>query len=740
MRPKPTCLRRLSLICYILLCLAPALSAAPARKGLLNLRQPDGTRIQAYLTGDEFGHLVLTPDGCSLVQDAEGWWCYARYDHYGRRVNSGEHAGDPDAPGYIVAASRDIPYVSFRQRRIARAKRAVPLRDRELVRTRSGESGGVRHSLVILAQFQDLAFKYSREEIERLLNGSSAKSARAYFDDQWKGICTNQFDITDIVTLPETYAFYGANDEYGADLRPERMIVDACKAVEGIVDFSAYDNDKDGVVDRVFVFYAGPNESELAGENYVWPHQWFVQSGAGVTCQVNGVIVDNYACTSELTVDDYTYTSYTTLATIGTFCHEYTHTFGIPDLYDSDEEDSGGNAEAMWRCIDLMDAGNYNDDGRTPPNYSVVERWQFGMSAGKALTEGVHTLRPVQENGDYYYLETDNEEEVYLIECRQVKGWDAHIGGSGLLIYHIDWSRRSAGESTSEGKVVTAWDRWSLNEVNARPDHQCVDIIEPDPDARQQYQAVVKNRNFPAILTLASHAFWPFENASIYTCDTDPAFQFWSGEDSPLGLSDIRRNADGSVTFTVFNDLDEKAPAVRIEKQTVFQDACILQWSSVDPSFTGNSFIRFGSADAQDLTEAEVRPYETGKYAYVIDGLKPTTAYKVQLLCRKGSIPGPVNGNASFTTKSDKKADSYPYIYLKDVENRGSDGSFPANAPLALRVYNAPDADGVTWYFDGKVITPGADGYWHLSRSGELKAVISYPGSTDIITKKIVVK
>ena len=517
------------------------------------------------------------------------------------------------------------------------------------------------------------------------------------------------------------------------------MIVDACTAVDADVDFSAYDNDGDGEVDNVFVFYAGPNEAEAAGDNYVWPHMWYVQSGAGITCRRDGVLIDNYACTSELRLDD-NLTTFTTLATIGTFCHEYTHTFGIPDLYDIDDDGSGGYSEAMWNCIDLMDAGNHNDSGRTPPNYSVVERWFFEMSEGKALTEGTHTLRPIQENGDFYYLETDDPQEVYLLECRQAKGWDAHIGGNGLLVYHIDYSERPSGESTSEGKVVTAADRWYLNEVNARPDHQCVDLVEPDPDARQKYQTAVKYRNYAAIYTLASHAFWPLEDVSIFTCDTDPAFRFWSGEDSPLGLSDIRRNADGSVTFTVFNDLEEKAPAVRVDKQTVFQDACILQWSSVDPSYAGASFIRFGLADSQYLTEVEVRPYEAGKYAYVIDGLVPTTAYKVQLLCRNGNIPGPVNSNASFTTKSDKKADSYPYIYLKDVDDRRSDGSFPAGALLSLRVYNAPDAVGVTWYFDGKTISPGADGYYHLTRSGELKAVVSYSASTDIITKKIVVK
>ena len=744
MKPKPTCLRRLSLILFIFLCLAPVLPAAPARKGLLNLRQPDGTRIQAYLSGDEFGHLLMTPDGCSLVQDAEGWWCYARYDVFGHRLNSGEHAGDPDTPASIVAASRDIPFDLLRRKRTVRRTRMESLHARQRARTRAGGNGGnggVRHGLIILAQFKDLSFTYTRDDFERIINGTGPKTALSYFKDQWKDGYTFRFDITDVVTLPQNYAYYGENDDDGQDKNAAQLIIDACDAVDADIDFSAYDNDGDGKVDNVFVFYAGPNESEGAGANYIWPHMWYVQSGAGHTERRDGVLIDNYACTSEMRADesDSATETYTTLATIGTFCHEYTHTFGISDLYDTDEDGSGGYSETMWNCIDLMDAGNHNDLGRTPPNYSAVERWFFEMNEGTPLTEGTQTLRPIQENGDFFYLEMDDKDEVYLLECRQNTGWDAFIGGNGLLIYHLDWSRNTAGESTSAGKVITALERWELNEVNARPDHQCVDLIEPDPDARQKYQTAVKNRNYAAIYTLASHAFWPYGDVSVYTCDTDPAFQSWSGVDSPLGLSDIRRNRDGSVTFTVFNDLEEKAPAVRVDKQTVFQDATIIQWSSVDPSFTGNSFIRYGLADDQDLREAEVHPYEPGKYAYVIDGLKPTTAYKVQLLCRKGNIPGPVN-NINFTTNSGKKADSYPYIYLKDVEGRLSDGSFPAGAPLSLRVYNAPDADGVTWYFDGRSISPGADGYYHLTRSGELKAVISYPESTDIITKKIVVK
>ena len=70
MKPKPF-LRLLPLICAIFLSQAVSL-ASPALRGIVNLRQPDGTVIQATLSGDEHGHLTTTLDGCAIVQDAEG--------------------------------------------------------------------------------------------------------------------------------------------------------------------------------------------------------------------------------------------------------------------------------------------------------------------------------------------------------------------------------------------------------------------------------------------------------------------------------------------------------------------------------------------------------------------------------------------------------------------------------------------------------------------------------------------
>jgi hypothetical protein len=92
-------------------------------------------------------------------------------------VNTGVHAGDPDAPGGVIAASSSIPYELLRQRRSARARRVLPLSRQELARTRAGSDGGVRHGLIILAQFQDLSFTYTRADFERIINGSAATSA-----------------------------------------------------------------------------------------------------------------------------------------------------------------------------------------------------------------------------------------------------------------------------------------------------------------------------------------------------------------------------------------------------------------------------------------------------------------------------------------------------------------------------------------------------------------------------------
>ena len=726
-------LKRTCLLVALALMVLP-LPAGPGYRGLMTVLQPDGREIRVQMQGDEWGHVCTLEDGSAVVRAADGWFYYAHYGADGTLQRSSVRVGDP-VPADLAADSRAIPHERLAREAAGRREAVGILREQERNRVRArtkADGQRIRHGLVILAQFPDLPFKaaHTKAVFQELIAGSGATSALSYFRDQWRGAYEFKFDISDIITLPHGYSYYGQNGADGQDIRPAQMVADACQAAASSLNFSLYDNDGDGRADNVFIIFAGPDEAQNAGEDYLWSHQWYLYSGAGINLVLNGKRIDNYACCSELNYDPDS-RKWTQLCGIGTFCHEYTHTFGIPDLYDTVHPMDGTQAEGIWHFLALMDAGNQNNNGKTPPFYCAVERWYFGLDQPKELTLGPHTLRPIHENGDYYLIPTDDPDECYLLECRQQTGWDAYIGGSGLLIYHIDLSKRDAGDG------MTAFEHWRQNKVNILPAHQCVDLVEPDPDARAVF---VEARTGQALLSLIPHAVWPYGTHNLFTPVSQPAFRFWSGREAPVSITGITRNGDGSVSFTVVANTGEKAPSVQLDGLIVYQDGALIRWRIDRDDYFAPSYLRYADANGNDFREIEVLPYENGHYACMLEGLTPTTPYKVQLLCKAGGVDGPVNSNAAFTTKSAPKEGQFPYIYLKDLDRR-EDGSFAPGTGIPLHVYHAPDARGVEWFWNGKALSADLDGCFHPTTSGTLKAVVHLPdGSRDILVKEISVR
>ena len=66
-----------NLLSALLLAGALAASAAPAYRGAVQLKQPDGSVITVYLRGDEHGHQRLTADGYAIMQSSDGYYRYA---------------------------------------------------------------------------------------------------------------------------------------------------------------------------------------------------------------------------------------------------------------------------------------------------------------------------------------------------------------------------------------------------------------------------------------------------------------------------------------------------------------------------------------------------------------------------------------------------------------------------------------------------------------------------------------
>ena len=531
--------------------------------------------------------------------------------------------------------------------------------------------------VVLPVQFEDRELQTSREEQQRML-----QQAQAYFDRQHTSVGrTFRFELGPTVTLAHPVAWYGANYPDQKDIRLADAVREACFAVKDEVDFPLYDSDNDGTVDIVFLLFPGPGEHSSDDENDIYP-QLGQLSADGAALPVDGRVVDRFAVAPE--------------GEPGVFCHEFGHVLGLPDLYDTDGAESGGTSPGLWN-LSVMDWGCREADF---PDFGALEYELLGLGRAEALKPGLYSLKPLSVGQRYLRAEADREGEYFLFEAR----------AGGLYVYHIDRSDNPAGYSARQQAELTARGRWEAGEINNNPAHPCARPIPADPAATDV-------------------AGIPFggEGAASFGSDTPAAFRAWSGAATGLALTGIRPAADGAVTFRALLPITLPEPVV-------YQDAALVSWT-VDPALEDIQGYMVswtdGSTTAQTFLPADAT-------TYTIEQLQPKTGYtySVQVRCADN---GRYSADGHFTTKVVRKG-TYPYIYLSGVP-RNLDGSFPQGSKIPLRVFNAPGAQSVHWTLDGNAITPDADGYYTLRRSGTLRAKVEYAdGTSETLLKEITVQ
>ena len=443
--------------------------------------QPDGSVITIQKHGDEFLNWT-TSSGRLVKQGIDGFYYLANFSSQGTvettktRVRQavapqGISTITPPAAAYERARERWAEFARMFSGRshLSRLNAAAPASKSSFQTISSGNT----KFLTILVQFSDLTFSSANPQNDffNLLNldgyavNGATGSAWNYFHENSSGIFDPQFDVVGPITLSGPVSYYGANDDEGNSIneRAREMVVEAVDLADQLgLDFSQYDNDGDGYIDNIFIFFAGYNEAEGGPDGSIWPHKWSIYNSR----TVDGVKTWSYACASELKGN-----TGSTMAGIGTFCHEFGHVIGLPDFYDTDYEENG-QARGL-KIFSLMDQGAYNNGGKTPPYLTSVERdllgW-FDNDPGVIDQKGDYSLAPVFENV-CYVSETDNDGEFFLYEYRKQVGWDDYIP-SGLLIYHIDMSENVVNGVTA----VSRWINW--NGINAYASHQCCDLVE----------------------------------------------------------------------------------------------------------------------------------------------------------------------------------------------------------------------------------------------------------------------
>ena len=707
-----------------LILLAVSAYAGPARNFASTYTQPDGTTFQAMIKGDEWFKLRTTMDGCAITKSSDGWWQYGIYATDGKISPSGYKVGK-EAPEEIKAASRNIPYKALTEN--ANRHRAILYRKgmqrtevirRQAAVTKSSSGSMLNRGLALLVEFSDTKFTHRKSDFENLLNKegyNGTGSAKDYYEDQFGEGYEFVFDVSDIITLQYSAKHYGENGKDGHDIKPWDMIAEACKAADSKIDFSLYDQDGDGEVDNVYVFYAGKSESENNDQpDLIWPHQYYIYAGSPrIDLTLDGKRIDRYACSAEITGER-------SLTGIGSFCHEYGHTFGLVDLYDTnyDEDGEGMWCAGAWRVTSLMDGGNYNNDSATPPNFNCIEREMLGLSSPIMLEEGSScTLDPIHLNGTYARLDTDTEGEYYLFECRSNEGWDKYIGGQGMLVYHID-------KNATEHYLGEDYNRWDMNSVNADPSHQCADLIEADGRS----DLITGWSDFKVSM---KGLFFPQDNVTSFTPTGTPELKFWSGAPAEVAITGIKAIGD-DITFNVTDCSQVRdVPNVANISHSSFPDAAVIRFASSDTSLEGVPTLIWRKSGTEDAYTAETPlEYATGQYMCKLTGLESgNVSYEIKIMFETDGIIGKTS-RYSFMTKR-KSPVTWPYIYVTDSKTTLQKG-------IELHVVNAADAEQIEWYYNDIEINTGIDTRHFPDRDGVLKAVISWEdGSKDIILKEL---
>lgn len=522
--------------CFLLL-LTKTMDAVPARIYPIEYRLPDGKTLTIQMYGDEYFYWVTTIDEYTLLLNKNGFYEYAVKNQDDNLVLSGVVAHDaaqrlPEEIAFVQTLS---PFLTFSEAQLSVGKQMRKINNDRIKQSKFPALGTIKIP-VLLIQFQDVHFTYTKEDFELLMNQpdynqfGATGSVRDYFLDNSFGKMRLQTDVFGVYEASKELAYYGRDDEKNTISptapRVDELIQEAVEAASPDVDFSEYDNDKNGEVEVFYVIYAGQDQSQTGHVDEMWARQGHLRK----KIVKNGVSLSAFACSQELWYEE---GGDNRLTGMGVIAHEFSHAFGLVDYYDTDNA-RNGNAHHL-RYWDIMATGSYLNEGRTPPFHNAFSMEELGWLTITEINSAVDKIEmPKFVLGDSntrraYRINTfrgglDNAEYFFFENKQRVK-WDQYLPNTGLLVFHADKARMDAA---------------SFNCWNCNPENQALFIVPA-------------NNRFN--MERGPNVVFPYQGNNAFTNQTQPNMLSNDGYPSYFILKNITHDTiNGIVTFKVEED------------------------------------------------------------------------------------------------------------------------------------------------------------------------------------------
>ena len=501
----------------------------------VSITQPDGSSVSLYIKGNEMLHYYQTLDGYTVLQNAKhkGTYEYATLDAQGDLipsgmvVTSGAQKNIPFAKGLMFSRKQAIS----KQKEFFAHEKPISM---QKMANGAFPSKGKMKLLVVLMQYKDEPATYSLQSFIDLLtkDGYNVNGGTGSFRQFYATNSFGQFDLDITVlgwyTSTRNREEYGKTDNNGAS-NPDYMnnvrelIAQAVDSADASgVDFSKFDNNKDGELDGLVVFHSGLG-AEQGKNGYIWSHRSSLWGAYNRF--YDGVNISNY-CINPSKRD---FSGDLTQVRIGVVTHEFGHILGLPDLYDTQNNSEGaGN----W-C--LMAGGPWMNNERTPAQLNAWCKSELGWITPKVISKrGSYQLKNYSDSLVAYRINTSQPNEYFLLENRQTKGWDRYLPGRGLAVWHINTD------------IADNYSQFGSNDINTDTARYGVGLVQAD--GRRQLEQNINRGDagdlFPG--STSNRSFTPLSNPPALLHATD---NFGNYLASNVYLTSITQRPDSVITF-----------------------------------------------------------------------------------------------------------------------------------------------------------------------------------------------
>jgi M6 family metalloprotease-like protein len=469
------------ILLIILMLISIILNAAWLNDFKKQIKQPDGTVVDVFSSGDEYYNWTHDKEQHTIVfDDKTGYWCWAIIKD-DILISSGFPIHQ-----FTPSEANVYPKINISEDKYKQIREEI-LSTNPNSQTRTPSVGNCMNLVIFIKFADDPDFSNTIVFYDNLFNtvGTNVSSLKQYMIDA----SYNQLNVVSpyyplpssnvIVPYIDSYdrGYYqprtstntiGYSSYSSRTSREHSLLGAAIEYVATQIPSSVnLDYDNDEYIDNINFIIKGRTDdwSEL-----LWPHRWSMPYR---TYRINGIWANDYNFNIENHLQQYG---------VSVLCHEFTHSLGAPDLYRYYE---AGNPVGQW-CLMASNT--------TPPqaiSSFVKYKYIHWINQIPLITNsGQYSLSPntTSQNGHSLRIASPyNNYEYFIVEYRKTNTGliDSAIPGSGLLVWRINplagdgnavgppdeiYVYRPNGTPTTQGSVNSAnysleTDRTAINDI-----------------------------------------------------------------------------------------------------------------------------------------------------------------------------------------------------------------------------------------------------------------------------------